>query len=66
MLLRQIFRYWPGITAIGWIHCGKDLAPKLIPASSVPFFSEECGERFRDVAEFETRSFEFSESIGTF
>jgi len=26
----------------------------MIPASSVPFFSEERGESFRDVAEFET------------
>ena len=32
----------------------KKVSPKMIPASSVPFFSEECGERFRDVTEFET------------
>ena len=30
----------------------KRFSPKPIPASSVPFLSDECGERFRDVAEF--------------
>jgi hypothetical protein len=28
------------------------LSPDMIPASSVPYFSNECGERFRDIAEF--------------
>jgi len=28
------------------------LSADRIPASSVPFFSDQCGERFRDIAEF--------------
>jgi hypothetical protein len=31
----------------------KKFSQKMIPASSVPFFSEECGERFRDMVDFE-------------
>ncbi|MBD0319826.1 MAG: glycosyltransferase, partial [Gemmatimonadetes bacterium] len=30
-----------------------EFEPEPVPASSVPYFSPECGERFRDYAEFE-------------
>jgi glycosyltransferase involved in cell wall biosynthesis len=32
----------------------KKFAPSPPPASSVPFFSSACGEKFRDISEFET------------
>lgn len=33
-----------------WRKLGVD----AVPASSVPYFSDQCGERFRDIAEFST------------
>ena len=44
----------------------KRVSVDMIPASSVPFFSEECGEKFRDVSEFESALAKFVENIGTF
>jgi hypothetical protein len=35
----------------------------MIPASSVPFFSAECGERFTDLAGFETALSRFLERL---
>jgi len=44
----------------------KKFSQKMIPASSVPFFSGECGERFRDIEEFEAVLSVFLNRLGTF
>ena len=37
-----------------------------IPAQSVPYFSERCGETFRDLAEFDLKAQSFFDRIDTF
>jgi hypothetical protein len=39
---------------------------KKIPASSVPFFSEECGGKFRDIADFEPALSAFLNRLSSF
>ena len=42
------------------------VSDKMIKASSVPFFSEECGERFNDLAGFEPALERFLERLPGF
>jgi hypothetical protein len=39
------------------------VAERRIPASSVPFFSPDCGERFADITEFEPALDRFLERL---
>ena len=41
------------------------LSPDAVPASSVPYFSEQCGERFRDICEFTTALERFLKRLPT-
>jgi len=41
----------------------RKMSETMIPASSVPFFSEECGARFTDLAAFEPALTEFLERL---
>ena len=41
------------------------VSDEMVPASSVPFFSEECGERFKDLAHFEPALSRFLERLPT-
>ena len=42
------------------------VSERMIPASSVPFFSADCGERFADVAQFEATLSAFLERLPLF
>jgi hypothetical protein len=44
----------------------KMFSSKKIPASSVPFFSEECGEKFRDIANCEPALSAFLNRLSNF
>jgi hypothetical protein len=44
----------------------KRVSASKIPASSVPFFSQECGEKFRDPADFDEALNNFLGRLGSF
>jgi hypothetical protein len=52
--------------AFGWIPLGDGSVRVKIPASSVPFFSEECGETFCDVSSFDRALSAFLNRLSSF